>query len=173
MVIAATVQFIQIDRECTVFRLSTLNDKKERNNVDAFTLHILLLKSTNDNWNVLITYGNCFLHDKCIINTIVLIIDTSVLALLSKLLINHYKFVSRKADDINDNSKTDNDKCTANNNCNTSSTDDSNSNDIDNNNKKCIDCNDDDMNITKNNIRKGINNTTMIASSDDNSIDTS
>ena len=29
------------------------------------------------------------------------------------------------------------------------------------------------MNITKNNIRKGINNTTMIASSDDNSIDTS
>ena len=96
----------QIDGECTVFRLSTLNDKKERNNIDAFTLHVLL-KSTNDNWNVLITYGNCFLHDKCIINTIVLIIDTSVLTLLSKLLINHYKFVSRKADDINDNSKTD------------------------------------------------------------------
>ena len=66
------------------------------------------------------------------------------------------------------------DRCTDNNNCNISSIDNgnSNSNDSDNNNESCIDYNDDGMNIIKNSIRKGVNNTT-IALSDDNSNDTS
>ena len=182
------------NKECIDLILTLLSDTERSdggNNDHDCTVHN---KDDSDNCNVLITYGNCFLLDTRIIDTNVLIIDRSVLTLLSKLLIllselskcnndndvgdnnkgakdsNHYKFVSRKDDDINDNSKTDNGECTDNNNCNISSTDNgnSNSNDSDNNIKMCIDCNDDIMKNMKNKNKININNTT-ITSSDDNS----
>ena len=86
---------------------------------------------------------------------------------------NCYKFVSVKDDDINDTSKIDYDEYTDNINCNVSSTDtgNSNRNNSNNNNEKCIDYNDEGMNIIKNSIRKGINNT-KITLLDDNSNDT-
>ena len=48
----------------------------------------------------------------------------------------------------------------------------SNSNDSDNNNEKCIDCNDDGMNITKNKNKKNINNTTITSLDDNSNINT-
>ena len=151
-------------------RIDKSNRSYNDNNDHNCTVHN---EDNSDNFKVLITYGKYFFHDTSTINTNVFIINTSVLTLLSKLgghKSNHYTFVSRKDDDINDKNKTYNDECNDNNNCNISSTDNgnSNSNDSDNNIKMCIDCNDDIMKNMKNKNKININNTT-ITSSDDNS----